>query len=247
MQGNGGCCGPNCYQQDHKIDEPIKVSQPGGLFTGRTTFKAVLVGSSNVGKTTLQHRIGGTPIDCVTSTIGAAFYQVTLRGAIYENEALKMNLWDTGGIEKFNEFNLSALYFRGADFIFLVFDLFDRKSFIDLPLWLENANRVDSARRIPPYTILIGNKTDLETKKRERLVTLDEAQTFALTRGLQYIETSAIRNENCEEIKELVMQHINKTIKKEKEKKENRAMEKEKEKEKEIEGSSSLDGQKKNK
>ncbi|EGG24033.1 hypothetical protein DFA_06171 [Cavenderia fasciculata] len=128
-----------------------------------------------------------------------------------------MNLWDTGGVEKFNEFSLSELYYRGADFIFLVFDLFDRQSFIDLPLWLDNANRADSAHRIPPNIILIGNKMDLEAKKKERHVRLDEAQTFALTRGLQYIETSALQNENCEEIKELVLHHIDKTIKKEKE------------------------------
>ncbi|EGG22396.1 Rab GTPase [Cavenderia fasciculata] len=224
---------PNCYlSRDTRIEDDIKVNRPCGPFTDRITFKATLVGSSGVGKTTLQHRICGTPIDHMTSsTIGAVFYQVPLQ---VDQKTLNINLWDTGGQEKLNIFNLLPFYFRGSDFIFLVFDLFDRQSFMDLSKWLDNANRAESSRRIPPNTIVVGNKLDLERKKK-RLVSLDEAQSFAFKRGFQYIETSALENENCELIKELVIHHIKKTIKKEQDDliiKENKEKEKEKEKEK---------------
>ncbi|EGG24030.1 hypothetical protein DFA_06168 [Cavenderia fasciculata] len=170
-------------------------------------IKTVLIGSSCVGKTTLERKLSGKPLSDLVVTIGSEFSHFPIQ---IDRQPIMIELWDTFGQERFRRLPFS--YYRSADFIFLVFDISNRQSFIDLPEWLDHTDHFELGKE--PYTILIGNKLDLQNQQ-QRLVSFDEAQTFALQKGLQYIEISALHDDSCDVIKDLVCLHIKQKIKNE--------------------------------
>mgnify|MGYP002622869341 CR=1 FL=1 len=96
---------------------------------------------------------------------------------------VKLQIWDTAGQERFK--NITASYYRGGNGVLVVYDITDRDSFENLNSWLieieKNANK-------NVYKLLIGNKCDLEDKRK---VTYQEGKDFATSNGMQFIETSA--------------------------------------------------------
>ena len=74
---------------------------------------------------------------------------------------VKLQIWDTAGQERFK--NITASYYRGGNGVLVVYDITDRDSFENLNSWLieieKNANK-------NVYKLLIGNKCDLEDKRK---------------------------------------------------------------------------------
>ena len=63
--------------------------------------------------------------------------------------------WDTAGQERYR--TITNAYYRGADGIILVFDLFKRESFLNLYSWLKEVEKhADTNVSI----IVMGNKSD---------------------------------------------------------------------------------------
>ena len=111
-----------------------------------------------------------------------------------------MQIWDTAGQERFK--NITASYYRGGNGVLVVYDITDRDSFENLNSWLieieKNANK-------NVYKLLIGNKSDLEEKRK---VTYQEGKDFATSNGMQFIETSAKTASKVQEAFELLTQEI---------------------------------------
>ena len=157
-------------------------------------FKVLLLGNSNVGKSSLFLRfIDDIWNDTFVPTIGVDFKIKTFN---IDEKKIKMQIWDTAGQERFK--NIIASYYRGAHGILLIYDVTDKESFKNLSNWLieieKNANK-------NVLKILIGNKTDLEEK---RVITYNQGKEFADSYGLKYIETSAKKNLNVNEAFETV-------------------------------------------
>lgn len=82
--------------------------------------KCVLLGSTNVGKTSLVHYIiYDEPTDQSTITVGAQHSKLTLKVPIANpktgqapEQVFKLSLWDTGGQERFS--GTSPIYIRGS-------------------------------------------------------------------------------------------------------------------------------------
>ena len=149
-------------------------------------FKIVLIGNSSVGKTSLLRRLVDQDFDATnsTSTIGVEFKIITL-DLPESHKVAKMQIWDTAGQERYRA--ITAAYYRGASAIVVVFDITDKKSFDDLPSWLDEVkHHFSEDERCIVY--LFGNKKDLE---HQRTVGKDEALEFAAKRGMQYREVSA--------------------------------------------------------
>ncbi len=113
---------------------------------------------------------------------------------------MKLQIWDTAGQERFK--NITASYYRGGNGVLVVYDITDRDSFDNLNSWLieieKNANK-------NVYKLLIGNKSDLEDKRK---VTFQEGKDFATSNGMQFMETSAKTASKVQEAFELLTQEI---------------------------------------
>ena len=111
-----------------------------------------------------------------------------------------MQIWDPAGQEKFKI--ITASYYRGVNGVLVVYDITDRDSFDNLNFWLieieKNANK-------NVYKLLIGNKCDLEDKRK---VTYQEGKDFATSNGMQFIETSAKADTKVKDAFEMLTQKI---------------------------------------
>ena len=152
-------------------------------------FKVLLIGNSDVGKSSLILRyVDQIWNDVFVPTIGVDFKVKSLQ---IDNKRVKMQIWDTAGQERFR--NVISSYFKGAHGILLIYDISARDSFKELENWLGEVERNATPQVLK---ILIGNKCDLD---EQRQITVDEGEAFAARNGMKFIETSAKNNTNVNE------------------------------------------------
>ena len=174
-------------------------------------FKLLLIGNSSVGKSSLLFRfVENVWDDNFVPTIGVDFVSYIYNNSLINLQKLKtlevngkkvkLQIWDTAGQERFK--NITASYYRGGNGVLVVYDITDRESFDNLNSWLieieKNANK-------NVYKLLIGNKSDLEDKRK---VTYQEGKDFATSNGMQFMETSAKTASKVQEAFELLTQEI---------------------------------------
>ncbi|PNS13752.1 GTP-binding protein ryh1 [Sphaceloma murrayae] len=135
--------------------------------------KVVVLGSQNVGKTSLVHRYVHSqflPSNMTPSTVGASF----LTARVHDPETdstIRLQIWDTAGQERFR--SISKLYYRGAHAAVLCYDITSKKSFEEMGVWLRELKEKGSAMNTSEdRTILhiVGTKSDIvaeDPTKRE--------------------------------------------------------------------------------
>jgi small GTP-binding protein len=148
------------------------------------SVKAVLVGDSAVGKTSIFQRLDdGRFDDLHVPTVGGAYVRLSV--ACPGGSHIAVGLWDTAGQERFR--TIVPMYFQRARIVLFVFDLTSETSFENLDVWIDLVTQrapADAKR------ILIGNKNDLAD---ERQISFDTAQAKANNiNAFAYIETSAL-------------------------------------------------------
>lgn len=152
-------------------------------------FKLVLIGDSGVGKSCLLLRFADDAFtESYISTIGVDFRFRTVK---MDKKTVKLQIWDTAGQERFR--TITSAYYRGADGIIMVFDVTSMESFDHVNDWLKEVNRYAAEGTVK---LLVGNKCD---RTADRVVTEEQAQSFAEELGIPYIETSAKSAKNVEE------------------------------------------------
>lgn len=153
-------------------------------------LKAIVIGSSGVGKTNLMQRyVNDTFSEHYKSTIGIDF---CIKAIKTDDKTIKLQIWDTAGQERFK--NLTISYYKAASCVLAVFSLTDKKSFEDSESWIKEAMKANENH--PLKIILVGNKSDLVDK---RVVTYEEAMAKANSLNISYIETSAKNGHNVEQ------------------------------------------------
>ena len=156
----------------------------------RTVLPLMLLGDSQVGKSSLLLRLTGNQFnDSQLTTVGKESYimQVNLHG--YE---LKMKIWDTAGQERFKSMSVQVI--KTSDAVVLVYAINDRNSFNALDRWLLKISEASDISKKP--IIVIGNKSDLDDKRQ---VSYEEGKNFAKNKGYNFYETSAKTGENINE------------------------------------------------
>jgi small GTP-binding protein len=124
--------------------------------TSPYNFKAVLLGDSGVGKTSIVNRwmTGACPRDAADGPTVGANHQ-TKRVTIAGHE-IELFVWDTAGQEQYR--SLAPLYARGAAVAILTASITDRDSFEHLDRWIDTLN---SSTETTPPIILAVNKCDV--------------------------------------------------------------------------------------
>lgn len=153
-------------------------------------FKIALIGNSGVGKTSILLRFTENKYkENNQSTIGVDFKIITF--SINDTSYTKMQIWDTCGSERFK--SLTTSFIKSCPVFILVFDLTNRKSFLELDNWIKMINENSS----PTLLNVVGNKADL---KEQRQVELNEILQFSNQNSMNYFEVSAKEDLNIEEL-----------------------------------------------
>ncbi|XP_057753017.1 ras-related protein RABA6a [Arachis stenosperma] len=153
-------------------------------------FKAVLIGDSGVGKSNLLSRFAKDEFRFDSKpTIGVEFAYRNIKIA---DKLIKAQIWDTAGQERFRA--ITSSYYRGALGALLVYDITRRSSFENARKWMVELREFGGKEMV---VILVGNKCDLE---QTREVEEEEAKGFAEREGLCFMETSALKNLNVDQV-----------------------------------------------
>ncbi len=134
-------------------------------------FKVCLIGSGGVGKTCIVRRLCFDTFNLNTQlTVGIDFYTYDFPFIVNgKNTKIRLSIWDFGGQERFQP--LFRYYINGANGIFLVFDLTQIESLVNLDFWYDKLVEFDFADR---PIILVGSKLDLLEQKDNPFI-LDES------------------------------------------------------------------------
>lgn len=134
--------------------EDLDFGGPGGL-----EAKLVLLGSQAVGKTSLILRLTTGSFSAIPApaSLDGSFYK---RKLVHNGVPVKLQIWDTAGQERFR--SMAPIYYRGAHVCLLVYDISDRKSFLDVRSWLDELHSKASKDMI---IYVVGAKTDLELQR----------------------------------------------------------------------------------
>ena len=143
-------------------------------------YKLILVGNTNVGKTSLFKKIISDEFsERNMATIGVdrttlySDIEIKIKDQI-EKHNFEIHLYDSAGQEQFR--SITKSYFKQSDGILLLYDVTKRESFEQIKMWLDSLEESLGENNNSQYVvILLGNKIDLIDEKGNKEVSEEEA------------------------------------------------------------------------
>ena len=157
---------------------------------GTTTFRAVTIGESSVGKTCLVNRFIRDKFNNAEANTVGAIYDTYVEHR--DDLTIEVQIWDTAGQEKFR--SLAPAYYRGAAAAVVVFDMSKRSTFQNLQEWIDDFKAVAGE---DSTIVVVGNKVDL---KDQIQVSENEAEVWAKARNARFFMTSAKTGEGVKDV-----------------------------------------------
>ena len=159
-------------------------------------YKMVFVGDICVGKTSIMNRFISNEFqeeyDVIKNFLYFTFFKIQATIGVdfstkiieFRDNTIKLQIWDSAGQERYKA--LIPSYVRGASIIFIIYDISDHKSFLNIESWINFIKQVNTDESL---LVLCGNKNDLE-----RQVNYKDGYELAQKNGMMFFETSA---KNC--------------------------------------------------
>ena len=167
------------------------------------SFKIIIVGDSGVGKSCLSIKATRNYFeDFYSPTVGFEFLTFNVK---VDEKIVKLQIWDTCGQEVYR--SLISSFYRSASLAIIVYSIENADSFNNIEKWL---NDIKTQSNPDVKTFLIGNKADLEDKRK---ITKATGEKFCQEHQISFFaETSAKTGFNVENVfvevaKELYIQH----------------------------------------
>lgn len=161
-------------------------------------LKIMLIGDSNVGKTSLIKKYCDNHFSkTYISTVGIDFQ---IKYLTFEKKKIKLQIWDTTGQERYRV--LAKNCYNSSDGFIIIYDITKRESFNNVNNWIEQIYEM-----APNYakSILFGNKNDLNDIRE---VKIDEGKNLAKKFNIKFYETSAKEGTNTKEGFESIVKEI---------------------------------------
>ena len=169
-------------------------------------LKIVFIGKSGVGKTALVTQfvepdkfleLPAPPYH--VQTLGVSVAEAEIKCPVTKRD-FRLGLWDTGGNTKWRTY--IPHYLRNAWIVFVVVDLTDRDSFIDVDEWVHLA-RVHAHR--DAIVLLIANKSDL---KKHIEVGYSEIVEKGRLNGCTVVQTCAKNHQDVQKMFFAALEHL---------------------------------------
>jgi len=163
-------------------------------------FKLLMVGDTNVGKTSMLLRFhsGEFKEGSNRPTVGV---DLKVKIVTFRSQKLKLTIWDTAGQERFR--TLTSAYYRNATGIILCYDITSRESFMNVKEWLKEIDVYST--NVDAVKLLVGNKIDRDA---HREVTKEEGVAFARQNNMLFCEASAKTQTGIQQAFEELIQKI---------------------------------------
>ena len=181
----------NQYIRNNDIVHLVKFNPKQGNNNNEIKFKCkcLLLGFSNVGKTTFFNYFSGKELDNSLSTIGVGKTNILAK---VNDDKILIELFDTAGQERYDSLGENIL--REVEGVLLFYDITNEESFDKVSYWI---NKINEKNGKNIEIVLIGNKIDLsETRKVNKAIAID----FAKTKNIKYFECSSLNGLNVYEI-----------------------------------------------
>lgn len=155
------------------------------------TFKIIVFGDGNVGKTTLTLRLKFNRFKAnLRKTIGVDFLSKTF---FVDNLSINLQVWDFSGEDRFRD--LFSMWLNGASGGIFMYDITNLDSLTHMNNWLEIVYRHYKPKDFP--IVLVGGKSDLYDQRQViRTVGVEVADR----KGFSFFECSSKTGDNVFEI-----------------------------------------------
>ncbi|XP_029907540.1 ras and EF-hand domain-containing protein [Myripristis murdjan] len=160
----------------------LVVSKESGL---TPHYNVVLVGNSNVGKTSFMKRVqSGKFCSDFYASVGI---DTCRQPVMIDGKKVMLQLWDTAGQERFH--SITRQIFHKAQAFLLMYDITSFQSFSDVRYWI-SCIQEGAAENV--IILLLGNKSDCT----KRQVDSYDSEVLAKDYSFEFMECSAATGEN---------------------------------------------------
>ncbi len=158
------------------------------------SIKVIILGDTNVGKTSIINRLKNEEIQDLHTTLGVEHHTYLLSINSYK---IRMQIWDTAGQEKFN--SVINNYYKGTDVAIYIYSIDNKDTFDSIQNWFQEVKK-NSGQNV--VNILIGNKKDLENENRN--VTNEMGENYAVDKEFFLFREVTCKSKDNEEIENIM-------------------------------------------
>lgn len=122
-------------------------------------YKIIVIGDERVGKTNFLFRIARGYYDPLPKTTYGVEFELKTMPLPESNQKVRAQIWDTSGARQFMA--ITTTHYRFAVGAFLVYDVTNMQSFLNLREWLQKIREFSDEHVV---IALVANKSDLVTE-----------------------------------------------------------------------------------